>query len=563
MRATITKISEKGLSLELENHGTGLLPIEEVFASDHPPVILKDLIYSHPINLAVGQRISVVAMPDRPGCFSRKWAVLDAFERISVGEVLSATIVNFSPSSIYALSDDECLIRLRREETEELIEERFKTKRLSLDRVKEECWLYLHDRIRVTALEKTIDNVVQAGLVVGKPELDQARASRQGTTSNFDIAPASSYKQVLMVDDNDNDIFRLEPYFREGGYAFDFSSSEPEVLKWCDGWLRTCVTADGRSEYPSVLVLLCTDSAAYDWKGILEVLEQKLPSYSVVLTTAASSPHSKGQRKEIEKVKTRYRPLGEWRKDASLEALSSMICGEAALTVYFTRSAADTPPACQGPAAPSASQGGEIARRIAITRDCAPILELLVQSAGPGASPCAAVLFQIDRTSHRVTVVADAGDEHIAQGLRDYEDHLHKSPVRDLAIYRQASDTADAREAPARFLYFREPVGGPRSNLSVAGVRPNSPPGSPFAYALFLFSTKLGAFTDNEQLSNHLLPLSRRFVEVALAAANTAARNDQLQRLGQEASDLRFMAHEVRESLDDAHHILRQRERIT
>jgi hypothetical protein len=45
MRATIIKISEKGLSLDLGDHGTGLLPIEEVFTLGHAPVILKDLIW--------------------------------------------------------------------------------------------------------------------------------------------------------------------------------------------------------------------------------------------------------------------------------------------------------------------------------------------------------------------------------------------------------------------------------------------------------------------------------------------------------------------------------------
>jgi CheY-like chemotaxis protein len=555
MRATITKISEKGLSLHLENREIGVLPIEEVFSSGHAPVILKDLIYVHPINLAVGQSIPVVAMPDHPGCFSRKRAVLKAFERISVGEVLSATIVDFSPSSIFALTEDECLIRLPFMETEKLIVDRFKTKRLSLDGVEEEKWLYLGDRIRVTVLEKRIEGLIEASLVVGNPGSQQAGFNRKTTASSLDIAPVSPYKQVLIIDDNDADILALEPYFREGGYPFDFSSTEPEVLKWCDGWLRVCATARENSEYPSVLVLLCLDPTVYDWKRILAVLEQKLPSYSVILTTASPSPHNKAERKEIEKVRTKHRTLGEWKKDAPLEALSSMICGEGALTVHFSKRFENVPLAgkdatTQGP------RQGEIARRIAVARDCAPILELLVQSTGPRASPCAAVLFQIDRTSHRVTVISEAGEERIAESLRTYEDRLHKSPVRDLAIYHQVSDIANAREAPARFVYFLDAVGGLRSDLSVVGVRPNSPPGSPFAYALFLFSKKLDAFAGNKLLSDHLLPLSRRFVEVALAAADTAGHNDKLKRLGEEASDLRFMAHELREYLDDAQQIV-------
>ena len=545
--------------VEFADRKTKCVPIEEVFTSTHEPIILQNLVYVHPIGLAVGQTIPVVPLPGQSDCFSRRLAVIQALQSAAPGDIVSTTITEINPQWIYGIADDGYETRLPQSDTEKLLASCFREKRLRLDgdaemdRGREDEWLYLHDRIRVQLSHRIDRYIMAARLVIGNsapPPVDLE-------TTEFVVAPptapSSPYEQVLVIDENEDDILMLGEYFQDGGYTFDFVTNQNDLTKWCDSWRRTFLTDNPHSSQrrviPQILVLICFESKRLDGKTVVDLVSEKLPSCSIVLTHAAEVRHSRNEQKILRAMRQGKDYLGEWWKDSPLDALSALLMKRSMLTAYISNVDQHEPLEKVDYKGVPATVETSLARRITLVNDCTDILEALLFSAGQKAAPCAALLFQIDKRSHTVRIVAEAGDERIVQGFHMYESDLHKSPVRDLAIYRQNSDTPNARESGSRFLWFLDAVGGPNSDLSVLGLRPSSPPHSSCAYAAFIFSKRQHVFSGNTALIERVIPIARRFLEIALAADARAAQGDRYQTLAEQTADLRAIAHEARDHL--------------
>jgi signal transduction histidine kinase len=157
----------------------------------------------------------------------------------------------------------------------------------------------------------------------------------------------------------------------------------------------------------------------------------------------------------------------------------------------------------------------------------------------------AAILFQIHKKSHTVAIVSKAGDEQIYNGFNNYLADLHKSPIRDLAIYGEAADIGDAKSEPGRYIYFLDAIGWPNEKtLSVLGFRPSSPAGDHLAYAGFVFSRKLDAFKEICMLKQ-LRSSAERAIGVALIAQALDARLARMKRKAELSTDFQFLAHEA------------------
>ena len=191
-----------------------------------------------------------------------------------------------------------------------------------------------------------------------------------------------------------------------------------------------------------------------------------------------------------------------------------------------------------------------------LAEDCRLALDMLLEAAGEGAAPAAAILFEIHKKTHQVSLVAAVGNKSIIDRFGTYARHLHKSPVRDVAIYRQKSDTSDARTQKSRYLYFLDAVGGLDSDLSVFGIRPNEPAGSPHAYAVFLLSPKCNAFNHAVGLTKSLQHLVVSAIETALVACSLHALSLKLGRVAERASDFQYMAHEATQNLSPSARLL-------
>jgi len=204
-----------------------------------------------------------------------------------------------------------------------------------------------------------------------------------------------------------------------------------------------------------------------------------------VLLTFRSNEAFLESRSSIRARQVEFRIVGAWKQDGDLEALSALLFGQSELFLAMMAGPKDQEHPKPHPTSlvfdrPVTYSG--------LVEDCHLALEMLLDAAGEQAAPAAAIVFEIHKKTHQVSLVAAAGNNKIIDELRRLVRHLHKSPVRDLAIYRQRADVSDAKTQKSRYLYFLDTVGGPDSNLSVFGLRPNEPAGCPHAYAVFLLS---------------------------------------------------------------------------
>ena len=116
--ATVKEVAETGLAIVLPDGTEGRVPLSEVFQDEARPVVLRDLVYVHPISIAVGQSIPVLPIPDQPGRYSRKSAVRLAWELVSPDDEVRVTISEITPDWIFGIADQGFKVCLLLWETE-------------------------------------------------------------------------------------------------------------------------------------------------------------------------------------------------------------------------------------------------------------------------------------------------------------------------------------------------------------------------------------------------------------------------------------------------------------
>ncbi|GEM_PF-2820244 len=536
------------------------MPIGEIFASPHPPVILKDLAYVHPSSVFVGQSIQVLPVPEEKGSFSRRLAIIEAANRVAIGDTVLAGVTEISTANIYALTDMGFDVRVPVKETEDIISQEF-LRRLNLEGEEEESWLYVGDRIQVQIVSKPAEAMLEGRLVVrGRLTrlLEAPSEGHAGASPEPMLAPVSLYKQVLIINEDVDAADSVDHFFRDGGCATHWLVDADDVSQWLDGFSSGTANPDSDSE--AILALVRVDSPNTDWQEVSELLIQKLPYVDTILTYQSADLLQDEHLTEVRSRKDALHILGQWDASTGLEALSAVLARQSGLSQALAGSGGEDAAEAREESARGSAPRDEAPRYHSFVGDCRTALEALCKAAGDQAAPCAAILFEIHKNGHAVNIVATHGDNQMVEGFQNYRLKLHKSPIRDLAIYRQDADTDNARKHEGRYVYFLAACGWNR-DLSVLGLRPVPPPRSPFCYAAFLFSGKKAAFADNPGLSKSLLRFVRRSIELALLGRFLDQRCERMRERAERASDYEFLAHEATGYLRRPLEIIRRTDR--
>jgi signal transduction histidine kinase len=271
------------------------------------------------------------------------------------------------------------------------------------------------------------------------------------------------------------------------------------------------------------------------------------PDVHIILTHQSASAATAVLQGIQKSQKYQGRIIGAWESGSDVGGLNAILAGQSALSRALT----------SGPAIPPSPQDAA-AEDHSLAEDVRLAFEPLVEAAEYKSRPCAALLFKIHRQHHQVHLVASCGDDKLIKGFRQYLQRLHRSPVRDLAIYRLQSNTDSAKDNEGRYIYFLDAVGGPEQDLSVRGIRPATPDDSPFAFAAFLVSPRKDAFRGNPHLSKKLLGATQRAIEVALATDVYRTRLQRLKEAAERAADFQYMAHEAAGALEQPVDILKR-----
>jgi hypothetical protein len=365
------------------------------------------------------------------------------------------------------------------------------------------------------------------------------------------VAPPLALSSVLIIDNDLDSVDVVRRFFQDASYQTEWLLNLEETTVWITRTAQQMV-AD-RDRYASnMLAVVTMDAQEFDWEQVCSLLISHVPNLHILLTFRSDDAFLKGK-SAVRARQVEFRIIGAWKKDGDLGALSALLFGQSELFLAMITGPKDREHPKPHPASvifdrPVAYSG--------LAEDCRLALDMLLEAAGEEAAPAAAILFEIHKKTHQVSLLATVGNESIIDEFRTRIRHLHKSPIRDLAIYRQKSDISDAKTQQARYLYFLDTVGGQDSDLSVFGMRPNEPAGSPHAYAVFLLSPKCNAFTRAAGLTKSLQRLVARTIETALIACSLHVQGLKLRREAERASDFQYMAHEATQNLSPSARLL-------
>ena len=232
-----------------------------------------------------------------------------------------------------------------------------------------------------------------------------------------------------------------------------------------------------------------------------------------------------------------WRILGVWDRGRGVDHLHAIASGQDAIGPLSRANsvAVGSPTATTSLGSTKMSTIAEMA----IRGTCPAVLELLVA----GMDDCCVIVFRIHKRSMAVSVVESVGEKTLTEGFRAHVRHLHKSPVRDLAIHGSERNTPDAQRQEGTYRWFLAAAAAGDRPLSVRGVRLEPQPSGAFAYALFLVSRKRDAFGEIPTASQ--IRAAKRALEGTLTAEALLAQFKRVAALGERAADFRYMAHEV------------------
>jgi len=536
--ATVQRILDDRLEVKLPDETLGMVSMSEVFIGglDSKTIVLAPTIaYRHPLGIVTGQRIRVVPVEGSPNWFSRKNAVIQAAKSLQVDAIVPATVAEMTSSTIYAISDEGVEFWLDRVITESDLERLFGAKRLSPSGEREDEWLYVRDRVKIR-----VGRMIQTGVREGRLELEnrvlpQATFGVSVRCMDVPVAPRLPIDEVVVISDDLDSAEALIRFFEDAAYSTTWIFNEADFLKWLA--LKIKVPKTGHLP-PTVLCVVSMDAKELAWEKTCAIIGDQIPSVATLLVYEKDQVFQ-GSKTAIRKWQPECNIIGAWKKDGDLEALNALLFGQSELIMATLAGAQDTV-LKSGPSAIAFMTPLSYTR---LAEDCRVALEALVEaSAANGAT---AVLFQIHKKTQQVTIVSASGNQSTIDGFHERVQRMHKSPVRDLAIFRKKSDTQDAAKHKARFLWFMDAMGGPDIDLSVVGMRPGEPPGSPFAYAVFLLAPFRNAFPRSRGVTDPLKAAVVQAIETALLAERLDGQAARLRREAERASDYQFMAHEI------------------
>jgi len=490
--------------------------------------------------------------------YSRRLAVLEAAELVNVGEIVQATITEITSDAIHAIADQGFTVILDLRVAGAFLGGKYKQRRLSPNRVPESNWLYVRDRIRVRLLAKADD-----GTLTGSLDLEGGGDSDSGQMTVVAATPPtatpSQYDEVLIISDDLDEADALSHFFQDAGYRTGWATDLDEVAAWSDEYVRSLDKTEIRSRSPqmreSLLAIVRLDAEAFKWEEAVTHLLAKISGVDTVL--AFRSDLKPAAEEDIHENRKEYRLLGLWHAPSGLARLDAIVQGTSIFNL--------DPPAEDGlPSDATVISTSEKSvsrfepRYSRPATDIREVLKSALDTVPSSAHPDAAILFSIHRRSNLVGIVASCGDERIIRGFEKVRHHLHKSPVRDLAIYRQPVETGNAANEKGRYIWFFDAMGGEEKDLSVIGFRPSAPVGDPLSYAGFLFSAKCNAFKSVPRLKE-TLKTTGKAIELSLLASRMDERAERLRQTAERAADFQYMAHEVRGLLTRGSEVLAER----
>jgi signal transduction histidine kinase len=533
INAKVISIYSGCLQIELPDKSIGNVMREEIFIKAANPIMLDAIAYWHPESIILGQTIPVVKFQDKENQYSRKAAVLIRVKNIKEEEIVAATITEIELSHVFAITDYGFFVRISYLELKNLLKSKYKSPRLDINGEKENKWIYLRDRVKVKIQHEINDSFMSAKFIISGKGEDSIIIEKPAVLSDPPKAPISIFDKVLILDNRVKTAHLIDSFFSEAGYITEILETQNKFNSWIEK-----LESEGQDDLirQTYLAVILANNDWFGWEEICEKLVKNVTRFQVILVLSQSS--NVGSTKEIEE-KIRYRKeyfhiIGVWDDFFPLEALGSLISGQTAISEEFS------------------SKDDLLSKHIfreglsykGLREDCESFLNTLVNAVSEKAKPCTGIMFQIHRKSHTVTIIAASGEKKIIAGFKKYKKHLHKSPLKDLAIHGQNSDINDARKNMGRYIYFLDSIGGIDKELSVKGIRLTPPSNTSFAYAFFLFSRKLNAFDNLNSRVDNTLKLVKRALEMSLLCRSMDEWTNRLSHVAEKANDFKFWAHE-------------------
>jgi len=549
---TVTRIDEAAITIK--NQGIEYqIPAEKIFPGVNKPTLsLQHSVVRGPFQVCLGEESIFIL--DGPFIASRATAISLVQDEIlgrplSINRRLEVEIVEIHRDYLLAVDDQGIPVKLSTPETICHLKKRFK-KRLrpyvGYDRGVEPFWLYPGDRILVEA--SGIENFI-CRCLIGNIVVRNVTASRITERDNVDFLDKEfelPYADVLLATRSEHLTRIVESEIRRNVHVV---RSHVDL----EDWALAKAEAD-LSQKESSLVLLIIDRSI---GGIIdsfisacgELLNLGVRIEIVICTgnSEAEKTLSLPKKKEI---------LGTWDPRTGVYRLLELADNSGAEESVISSLASNA----IGPVST-----GTHAVRINFDAEFKSIFKEIIEVATPDPSTAAVILFSIDSKGHGVRIEHKYGSKRIVEGFEAVKIHLHKSPVRDLAIggFPSDSDNANSPSDRNRFLYFLDAMIGDaqkaklkgfgQMELSCRGFSLDSPFNDDRRWVCFLVADKAGAFQRiNQKWARATVEQCLKRARLLLLSHFTYERVEHYRDYAIKANDFSFLAHEIQAALDTA-----------
>ena len=550
------------------------VPVSEVFLGvEHPLVSPGHAVFRHPFQFALKDK--AVFVVDQNGAASRSKALQSLRQEILAirddkERRLDVKVLEIRRRFITAVDRRGLPIRISTAETVAHLRTRFHRRLrpyVGEKRGDEAFWLYPGDRIWVQVdQDQEPSHCPLAARIVARnlvaPELTPAEIEEE--TKSLFILP---YESVVCASDNPtNDNSAIA---KELNCKLHTVLSPQELGSWGLNH-AAMLTSDSHRMQPGqeicLLLLNCASRQSADafLRESLALADYGTRFDIVALYKKTSAAHDRAEAwyNNMPQI------LGVWDPDTGIYELSAII----------THGIPDSPDGlnpCDGPipgdqphnaGGAKLGQAGTAGAVMAqMETQLHDLLKSLVSLAsGPEGRNCVLV-FSIDRGGHSVQIEHAHGNETLMRGFQAVKTHLHKSPVRDLAISGLNSDTDKGAELRhrGRFLYFLDAVVGNAEEakgtdlsavqLSCRGFNLGSMPFDHRLRVCFLVTDRDQAFLAlKDPQTQAFLNVQVQALRALLLARHLWSRVDAFQSFAVAANDFSFLAHEISVYLDRA-----------
>jgi signal transduction histidine kinase len=548
IRATVVAVEDRGLVVRLPSGSHGIVPLSEVFPNGDATVHFSAVASLPPFVIGIGDTVPVVALEG--GLYSRTQAVLQAIAALVRDQEVDVTIAQITSTKIVCIADDGFQVSLDRIATEKLLKKQFTNPRLTPEREsastdRETQWLYAGDRVRVS-IRQSATKYETTGILVIQPQVPPVESDKDWQDP-FSPAngPWGTYEEILLLDDDENIRRLLDGYYDGTEIRVSWVSSVVECSRWRkahidrDLQMQTYQNDSQQVRLEPRLLAVISTKPGIDHEHACQQIGN-MPGTDIVLCCSDRNEAELLQQ-QLDAGQLHRAVRGMWNTDTGPETFDAIVFGHGA----------DINSRRQGALVAASPNTSRFASGSERQGHCTAVLQRLVDIAGPDAAPCTSILFRIHRRSHRVSIVSYAGDDKLARGFSALVHHLHKSPVRDLAIHCEPADIGNATTAVGRYLYFLNAAGGLHEPLCVKGIRPETPAHSQYAYAAFVLSRRPGSLLNNSRMTRDLLEAIQAWLGFAVLEESRAIRNQNVLLRAEHSTDYQYMAHELGGHLSD------------